>query len=199
MPVEWFKYLFLAGLFVEEVIRFPHRRRQRLAMRQKRIAASYYRPLDVALDMLAFLGMHVIPLVFVFSPWLDFANYSLPGWAGWLGLPVLVGAAWVLWRAQTDLGVNWSPTLQIMSEHKLITRGIYAYLRHPIYAAVWLTGLAQLLMLGNWIAGPACLVLFLPVFVVRVPREEQMMLNQFGEEYRAYMRSTGGVIPRLSR
>ncbi|HEY9087145.1 MAG TPA: hypothetical protein VIO36_03170 [Anaerolineaceae bacterium] len=39
-------------------------------------------------------------------------------------------------------------------------------------AAVWL--------LANWIAGPACLALFLPVYLVRVPREERLMLDYFG-------------------
>jgi protein-S-isoprenylcysteine O-methyltransferase Ste14 len=102
-----------------------------------------------------------------------------------------------LWRAHADLGRNWTPTLQITESHRLVTGGVYRYLRHPIYAAIWLTGLAQVLMLANWIAGPACLVLFLPVYLVRVPREERMMLDHFGDEYRAYMGRTGGVIPRL--
>jgi protein-S-isoprenylcysteine O-methyltransferase Ste14 len=35
------------------------------------------------------------------------------------------------------------------------------------------------------------------MYVLRVPREEQMMLEQFGEAYRMYMNQTGRVIPRL--
>jgi protein-S-isoprenylcysteine O-methyltransferase Ste14 len=53
------------------------------------------------------------------------------------------------------------------------------------------------LLLQNWIAGWASLVLFLPVYLLRVPREEQMMLDEFAEEYRTYMNRTGRVIPRL--
>jgi len=33
------------------------------------------------------------------------------------------------------------------------------------------------------------------MYVLRVPREEQMMLEQFGEAYRVYMNQTGRVIP----
>jgi protein-S-isoprenylcysteine O-methyltransferase Ste14 len=53
------------------------------------------------------------------------------------------------------------------------------------------------LLLQNWVAGWAGLALFAPLYVLRVPREERMMLDQFGEEYRAYMDRTGGVVPRI--
>jgi len=64
-----------------------------------------------------------------------------------------------------------------------------------MYAAFWLWGIAQALLLQNWIAGLANLASFLPMYLLRVPREEQMMLEQFGEEYRLYMNRTGRVIP----
>ena len=156
-------------------------------------------PLDFALDMLAFAGMEIIPLIYILTPWLNFADYALPAWVRWLGVPLMAGALWLLWRAHADLGRNWSPTLQIMESHSLVTGGVYRHVRHPIYAAVWLMGLAQLLLLANWIAGPARLVLFLPVYLVRVPREERMMLDHFGNEYRAYMDQTGAVIPRAGK
>jgi len=61
------------------------------------------------------------------------------------------------------------------------------------------TWLAQALLLQNWIAGFAMLASLLPLYLVRVPREEQMMLEHFGEEYRLYMNRTGRVVPRLWR
>jgi protein-S-isoprenylcysteine O-methyltransferase Ste14 len=66
-----------------------------------------------------------------------------------------------------------------------------------MYASIWLWGIAQTLLLQNRIAGWAGLVLFLPLYLLRVPREERMMLNEFGEEYRAYMNRTGRIIPHL--
>ncbi len=54
-----------------------------------------------------------------------------------------------------------------------------------------------MLLLQNWVAGWAGLALFAPLYVLRVPREERMMLDRFGEEYRAYMDRTGRVVPRI--
>jgi protein-S-isoprenylcysteine O-methyltransferase Ste14 len=64
-----------------------------------------------------------------------------------------------------------------------------------LFKYLFLIGLAQVLMLPNLLAGPACLALFLPVYLVRVLREERMMLDHFGEAYRVYMHSTGAIIP----
>ena len=55
--------------------------------------------------------------------------------------------------------------------------------------------LAQVLMLPNWVAGPAGLVGFGALFFGRVRREERMMIDAFGEEYRSYMRRTARVVP----
>ena len=66
-----------------------------------------------------------------------------------------------------------------------------------MYASQWLWGMAQALLLQNWIAGWAGVVLFVPLYVFRVVREERMMLEQFGEAYRAYMNRTGRVVSHL--
>ena len=79
----------------------------------------------------------------------------------------------------------------------VIFKAIYGYIRHPMYASHWLWSIAQVLLLQNWIAAFASLVTFIPLYLRRVPQEEQMMLEHFGEEYRTYMERTGRVIPRL--
>ena len=66
-----------------------------------------------------------------------------------------------------------------------------------MYAAFLVWGLAQPLLLQNWIGGWSHMVAFLPLYILRVPREEQMMCEQFGKAYQSYMSRTGRVIPRL--
>lgn len=165
--------------------------------RHEYIAVSRKTTLEYALLGFGFVGMVLIPLIYVFTPFLGFADYQLPAWAGWVGTVVFLFAMWLLWRTHQDLGKNWSQTLEIRKGHQLITNGVYRYIRHPMYAAFLMWGFAVPLLLHNWIAGWSHLVGFLPLYFLRVPREEQMMREQFGEAYQSYMSKTGRVIPRL--
>ncbi|CAN5841066.1 protein-S-isoprenylcysteine O-methyltransferase [soil metagenome] len=184
---------------MEELIRLPHQRRQGARLREDRLGR-----VGVLLDRLAFTGLEIIPLIYVlisyvFPGWLGFANVYWPRWVNWLGVGISVAALGLLWRAHQDLGQQWSATLAIQAEHRLVRQGVYHYIRHPIYAALWLTALAQLCLLPNWLAGGAGVVCFLPLYLSRVPQEEQSLLKYFGEAYRLYMQETGRLLPRLGR
>jgi protein-S-isoprenylcysteine O-methyltransferase Ste14 len=98
--------------------------------------------------------------------------------------------------AQLELGRQFSPQLQLRQEHHLVTSGPYARVRHPVYTAMFGFGLSLALVSANWF--------FLGFFIlsliglwVRVPREEKMMLEQFGEQYQEYMQRTGRFFPRM--
>lgn len=152
--------------------------------------------LDMILLGLSGVGM-LVPLVYVFSSVLDFADYALPNWIGWVGAVLFTGAIWLLWRTHVDLGRNWTPTLGIREEHGLVTGGVYGYIRHPMYAAHILWAIAQIMMLHNWIAGFSFIIVALPQYWLRVNDEEEMMIEQFGDAYRDYMQKTGRLLPRL--
>ena len=87
-------------------------------------------------------------------------------------------------------------TLELRKGHQLITHGIYHSIRHPMYASIRLWCLAQGLLLENWLAGWYAFVAFALMYFIRTPREEQMMGESFGQEYRDYMRQTGRLFPR---
>lgn len=192
-----FKFVFLAGLILSEVIRAPHRARNRSDRRSGKVSASQVRGIEAGLLTLSFFTLYLLPLVYIFSPWLDFANYTLPAWLGYVGIFLLVLANLIIWRAHADLGKSWSPSLEVTQEQKLVTGGVYRFFRHPIYTAMWLFAIAQALLLHNWIAGLGGLLTFLPIYLIRVPREEQMMLDTFGDDYREYMKNTGRFLPRF--
>jgi protein-S-isoprenylcysteine O-methyltransferase Ste14 len=189
------KVIYLAGIVLEIIIRVPYRTRTR----QNKITDMRMDAIESVVLLLFLVGNVIVPGLFILTPWLDFANYQLPDWAGWLGVALMVGVLFVFWRAHIDLGLNWSATLAMREGHNLVTQGIYAYIRHPMYASQWLWILAQPLLLQNWIAGFAGILGFLPMYFLRVPREEKMMLDHFGDEYRAYMQRTGAVLPRFPR
>lgn len=195
MPSSFFQGAYFVGVILASAIRVAYTRQYI----QSRIAEDHVTRLDQLLNALPGLGMFVLPLVYVLTSWLDFADYHLPTWAGWIGVALFALALWLLWRSHADLARNWSPKLELMEGHALVTNGVFRHIRHPMYAAHWLWGVAQVFLLQNWVAGFSMLVCLIPMYLYRVRVEEQMMLDHFGEEYRSYMDRTGGLIPRLWR
>src|SRR5215212_3556618 len=189
--------VYFLGMLAEVVIRVPHEQRRR----QTRMVVESVDWSERSLLGLMFVGMFFIPLMYAFTSRFDRADYRLPQEvkesAGGVGTIVLAMAVGLFWRSHADLGRNWSPSLQLREGHELVTGGVYRSIRHPMYASMWLWGVAQALLLQNWIAGWVSLVMFMPLYLLRVPREERMMLDEFAQEYRAYINRTGRVIPRL--
>lgn len=184
--------IYVAGM----ISMFALRLTCRIRTRNGWVVETRFRTLEVSLLTFAFIGMLVVPLVYVFSDTLSFADYVLPSWTGWAGTLIFLAALWLLWRAHSDLGQNWSQTLALREEHELITHGVYRRVRHPMYAAFWLWAIAEALLLHNRIAGFSQLVSLAGLCFLRVPREERMMLDRFGGEYQDYMNRTGRVLPR---
>jgi protein-S-isoprenylcysteine O-methyltransferase Ste14 len=191
--MDIFTAIYFLAIIVEMVIRAPlNQKRKQEKMSQQRFSSQ-----EKTILGLLFVGMFLMPIIYAATDWLDFADYTLPAWAGWLGVILLTGALFVFWRAHADLGLNWSPTLEIREKHELITRGIYGMIRHPMYASQWLWVIAQPLLLQNWVAGFLNLLVFIPFYILRVRAEEQLMLEQFGDQYSSYMQKVGGVFPRF--
>ena len=189
-----FEIVFWAALVVEMTIRAPiNKARKKEKMTEQRVSSQ-----EKLLLILLLLGMFIVPLIYSASTWLDFANYALPAWAGWIGAVLIVLALIIFWRAHVDLKTNWSPSLEIREKHELITHGIYGYIRHPMYASQWLWVIAQPLLLQNWLAGWLNLVVFIFFYSLRVRAEEKMMIDTFGEQYREYMKKVGAVFPNLN-
>ena len=152
--------------------------------------------LDTVMIMLQSLGLFFLPFAYLFTDWINWANYPLPAPLGWLGAALYLFGTWMLWQTHRDLGTNWSDSLEIQENHTLVTTGIYTRIRHPMYSAHLLLGIGQSLLLGNWIAGPSFLALQLPFYPLRMPVEEKQLLQRFGEEYRSYMERTGRLLPK---
>ena len=145
--------------------------------------------------VLFFLFMAFLVLYVLNVSWMGALSIPFPGWLRWLGFFIgLASLAFWTW-AQAALGKEWSPQLQLREEHHLVTRGPYARVRHPIYTAMFGYGTSLALVTANWVfLGLAVLVI--AGLIARVPKEEQMMLEEFGEEYKAYIQNTGRFFPK---
>jgi protein-S-isoprenylcysteine O-methyltransferase Ste14 len=168
--------------------------------RQTKSVESVHRQVDRQEKLLLVLVIStsvLLPVLYLFTPLLAFADYELPQAAKWSGAAILPVALWLFWRSHADLGRNWSATLEVRKDHRLITHGVYRRIRHPMYAAIFLFAIAQGLLLANWLAGWSALVPFAVLYVLRTPREERMMCEFFGSDYRSYMQRTGRLLPRV--
>jgi protein-S-isoprenylcysteine O-methyltransferase Ste14 len=148
----------------------------------------------------AVLGLGYIGalIAYAFFPsFLAWAAFSLPAGVRWIGTGITGAALLLLAWVQWSLGKNFGTTLHLHQGHSLVTGGPYRWVRHPMYSALFLLGVGFLLLTANWAVGVPLIVALSILVVVRVGNEEALMIEQFGDEYRAYMQQTGRFLPCL--
>ncbi len=161
-----------------------------------RTASSRKGRLETLLLALQFLGFF-LPLVWVATPWLAFADRALRPAPFLAGLACFAAGLGLLHKTHAALGANWSITLDVREGHRLVTGGIYRRVRHPMYLALLLYAAGQALVAPNWVAGPAYLGAVLLLVVFRLGPEERMMRETFGKEYDDYRARTKRLVPGL--
>jgi protein-S-isoprenylcysteine O-methyltransferase Ste14 len=166
-----------------------HRRRV-----DTQVVKSLKGPLERVLLACMTVGF-VLTLLWVATPVLRFADYSLRPVAFVAGAACLAAALWCLYKSHADLGANWSVTLEVREKQQLVTHGIYRHVRHPMYLALMLYSSGLALVLPNWVAGPSYLVAVALLVSLRLGPEERMMLDVFGNNYASYMARTKRLIP----
>jgi protein-S-isoprenylcysteine O-methyltransferase Ste14 len=139
-------------------------------------------------------------IIYVIVPaWISWAALPLPGWLRWLGVGIALGGFALLQWSQLTLGKNWSDTPVLVAGQEMVANGPYRWIRHPIYAAILLILGSLLLISANGLVGGLWIVMTGLGVAERIQTEETMLASQFGEPYRAYMRRTGRLFPRLGR
>ena len=184
--VIWF-----AGLVAWYIIRQPFERRAR---KVATIRSSFGRR-EWGLLAVAFAGLWIVPGVYALTGFPRVLDRPVIPSIAYLGVAVLCGALALFYRSHLDLGRNWSISLEIRNEHRLVRTGVYRLIRHPMYSSFFLLALAQLLLLPNWLAGASGLVGVGLLYAFRIQQEERMMLERFGADYRDYMASTRRLMP----
>lgn len=185
--------VFLIGLVVYIGIRAVFAKRTKEVEKEIRRIDG----LEKTLLFLVVAGSLLIPLLYLFTPLLGFADYQPLRFVPWFGTGIMLVSLWLFWRSHADLGLNWSISLEVRKDHELIKHGVYRLIRHPMYASIWLWSFAQAMLLPNWLAGWVAIIPFAFLYFIRTPREERMMREFFGQEYEEYMQQTGRLLPRI--
>ena len=144
------------------------------------------------------VGLGLIPIFFyVLTSWIDRFRLSLPPRVRWFGAGLIFVSDLLFIWSHKALGRNWSPFLEIRKGHTLVTDGPYRFIRHPMYTAIFLIGVGVSLLSANWVVALSYLLPVSLMYLIRVSDEEEMLIGQFGDEYREYMKRTGRLIPKL--
>ena len=98
---------------------------------------------------------------------------------------------------QVSLGKNFSLMVRIRQDHTLIRRGIYRYIRHPMYTGMFMIAIGMCIMMQSIIGIAITLFLLVPVGIYRVKVEETALRKRFGKEYEKYQQSTKRFVPFL--
>jgi protein-S-isoprenylcysteine O-methyltransferase Ste14 len=162
---------------------------KRTAAKESFISSQVYRiPVGLAAMVLAYATRMPKPLSAV----------AFPG-TTLMGLLVIAfsttGLITCLW-ARITLGRNWSSVVVVKVDHELVQSGPYRFVRHPIYTGIILMFAAIVLLVGR-VAGILAFGLFVYSFVLKLRREERMMLKQFPASYPEYIKKTRLLVPYI--
>lgn len=98
-----------------------------------------------------------------------------------------------------DLGDNWGNNVVIYDDHTLVSSGIYNFMRHPLYASIFLMLYSISFMYENYLVGILTTIIFIPAMYYRAKQEERELILVFGDDYENYRKRVGMFMPKLRR
>jgi len=114
-----------------------------------------------------------------------------------VGLVLMVTGFTIAFVAVYKLKRFYSSTLVTREDHRLVTHGIYRFVRHPIYLGVLVILVVAVPVYSSSLWGFLTMSLLIPIFLNRIRMEERLLVDHFGDAYRAYQASSRKVIPFL--
>jgi protein-S-isoprenylcysteine O-methyltransferase len=148
--------------------------------------------IPLTLSVLAGLGLAVLVA--------RTGDLPLPGPGWWplaAGIATFAAGLALRARAVAELGRFFKFTVVVQAGHQVVDTGPYRLIRHPSYTGLLMAALGMGLALGTWLSIPACVIPPLIAFGVRLTHEERVLADALGEPYRAYMRHTWRLVPRV--
>lgn len=118
-------------------------------------------------------------VAFLQSDYLEFLGLK----QAWKGLFALLGRA------------TRQPNLELFGTHRLVTNGVYAWVRHPLMVG----GLLFLMTSGSSLNNLMYTVMYATYMVIGGYYEERRLLRIFGQDYARYRARVGAFVPRVWR
>lgn len=129
---------------------------------------------------------------------ISIASMEVKWFLSTFGLLLVVLGCVINIMGRFSLGSNWANQVRIYHDHRLVEKGMYRIVRHPLYASLIIMFLGASLIYRNSAAFIANLFVFIPFMTYRAKQEELALNKQF-PEYKAYQKRTGMFWPKLFR
>lgn len=183
--------IFCLGCLLQWIIRLKYSKIKK-RVHQPVLNLSF---LDYLLIIFSIFGFYILPLYFIFFNGFPGLNFHIPLVITIIfSLPYVFGI-WLFVKAHKDLGKYWWMGYELSNKQELVTEGVYAWIRHPMYASFILMGIGNVFLLQNWIVSFSHLLVLLPLYIIHVPKEERQLLAIFGEAFHHYKQYTGKIFP----
>jgi protein-S-isoprenylcysteine O-methyltransferase Ste14 len=197
--VVFFSFAFVMTAFTKKA-----KARKEDAARRVKLHNEHEVPLLLRLRQIFGIPFYLGVLVWAFAPgYMEWSAVAFPVWARWTGLVLglfsILLNAWSHRTLSQRLGEDFDPALRLLKVPSLVKEGPYARIRHPIYLAFLLMQISVLLLTANWLIGLSGIAIILSVIAIRVPEEEKILMEQFGDEYGNYRKRTGSMFPKFIR
>ena len=197
--VVFFSFAFVMTAFTKKA-----KARKEDAARRVKLHNEHEVPLLLRLRQIFGIPFYLGVLVWAFAPgYMEWSAVAFPVWARWTGLALglfsILLNAWSHRTLSQRLGEDFDPALRLLKVPSLVKEGPYAIMRHPIYLAFLLMQISVLLLTANWLIGLCGIAIILSVIAIRLPEEEKILMEQFGDEYGNYRKRTGSMFPKFTR
>jgi len=111
-----------------------------------------------------------------------------------IGLALFFLGLGLMLAGQITLGRNYSGTVAIREGHRLITHGLYRYTRNPMYLGLIMAVMGLPVYVAS-LSGLITSLFLIPVILVRIKLEEELLGEVFQEAYQKYKERTKRLIP----
>lgn len=151
----------------------------------------------VIFSFLAFPLILLLPhLESKFSP-LEPILYDLFNFHILIGVSLLITGGIILIISRIQLGGLGGTKIVIEDDHRLITDGMYKYIRHPIYFGFLLIFSGYSFAMGSIVMMILISIAFFLVFRKRMDIEENLLSEKFGDDFLEYKKRTARLVPFL--
>ncbi len=193
MNIFYLKFIFFVIIIAYGAVRLPYAKK----CRNKACIKSIHCFFEKFKVFIAWLGMCLVPMIYIFTSLLDGFDINIPLYVRLFAFLGLIADIIFFHYIHKALDDNWSAILEIKDGQKLITNGVYKYIRHPMYTQCWICVILQGIFASNILVEIFGIVTWGFMYFTRVSYEEKMMLEQFKEEYKIYMTKTGRLLPKF--